>query len=134
MKRSFAGLFSFFLLGCGTMPVSSQSDPAQTETQAIRANAEVAPRLINLLTRIDQRRRDPRDFQETALRDLVTLTTPAGYRVKNRYLEMGVPLAQALSFSQDEQLRQRLVEAARWTNNPRARSEALIGLAKLKNP
>ncbi len=121
-------------VGCASIML----DPATAETppssfaQGRVADADVSPRLIALLED-SKLRPSTQDFQQTALKSLITLTTPAGYRLKNRYLELGVPLAQALSSSQDRLVLQRLVEAARWTSSPRARSEALVALATFRD-
>ena len=74
------------------------------------------------------------DFQNTSLQDIVKQTTPQGYRLKVRFLEPRVPLVQALALSSDEQLRTRLVEAARWSATAQARSEGLLCIADEKNP
>lgn len=74
------------------------------------------------------------DFQNTSLQDIVKQTTPQGYRLKIRFLEPRVPLVQALALTSDEQLRTRLVEAARWSATAQARAEGLLGIADERNP
>lgn len=99
-----------------------------------RAEASAVPRLVQL---VDDRRLvtlNPEDFRDTALKDIVKLTTPEGYRMKYRYLEIGVPVAQALSLSKDPQLQGRLLEVARFESGRRSRSESLLVLANQKNP
>ncbi len=99
-----------------------------------RAEAATVPKLVQL---VDDRRLltlTPDDFRETALKDIVALTTPEGYRIKYRFLEIGVPVAQALSLSNDRQLQGRLVEVARFQSGRRARAESLLVLAAQKRP
>lgn len=125
------------LLGCAAMPAQGDAPPAARPVEGTRADAEVAPRLLNLIDR-QRVRRSPeevqRDFQQTALRDVVRFVTPAGYRLRNRYRELGIPVVQALSLSKSPQLHQRLVEVARWVSNPWVRWEGLLGVAAAHNP
>jgi HEAT repeat protein len=121
------------VLAAGCAAVLATSEPGVALNRE-RADADVSAKLISLLDERKRVRPTIQDLQETALRDIVSLTTPAGYRFKNRYLELGVPLAQSLSLAQDRQLRQRLVEAARWTSSPRTRAEALVALATYQDP
>lgn len=121
--------------GFGCASIMLTPEQAANNTAAVEArvaDADVSPRLITLLDD-SKLRPSTQDFQQTALKNIITLTTPAGYRLKNRYLELGVPLAQALASSQDRLILQRLVEAARWTSSPRARSEALVSLATFRD-
>jgi len=100
----------------------------------LRAESAAVPRLVQL---VDDRRLqtiNPDDYNDTALKDILKLTTPEGYRIKYRFLEIGVPVAQGLSLSQDQQLFGRLLETARFESGRRARSESLLVLAARKNP
>ncbi|HRY28783.1 MAG TPA: HEAT repeat domain-containing protein [Elusimicrobiota bacterium] len=133
MKRLALALM-FCLAGCITFPTDPQSAVPEPEPAFLTADRDAAPVLVNLL---DERKLESpvgAEFSSTILKDIVRLTTPTGYRLKNRYLKLGVPLAQALYFAKDAQLQNRLLEAARWTSSPRARSEALVVLAKQRNP
>lgn len=107
-----------------------------------RAESATVPRLVQL---VDERRLQTLNLDETGigtgidtskdtLRDINKLITPAGYRLKYRFREIGVPVAQALSLSHDRQLQTRLLETARFQSGQRARSESLLVLSVQKNP
>ncbi len=135
--RAFAA--GLLLWGCATGPGISaprlEEDPAKLRADRIvRAEAAVTPVLVKLLDEEKLKTLRVEDFRETSLKDVVALTTPEGYRLKYRFLEIGVPVAQALSLSKDPQLQARVLEAARWVGGRRARSEGLLLLASRKNP
>jgi HEAT repeat protein len=139
----------FFLaaLGCGTLSAPSVAEapasgdvvpapagPVETDS-GLLADRDAAATLISLLDERKLQGPSRQDFAENAvLGDVTKLATPAGFRLSNRVLRLGVPLAQALAFSRDRQVLNRLQEAARWTGNVRVRSEALVALASLKKP
>lgn len=128
---------NLFLSGCvgPTWAVPPRLSPEEIRAgMNKRAEAAAVPYLVQL---VDDRRLqtiNPDDFRDTALKDVLALTTPEGYRIKYRFLEIGVPVAQGLSLSQDRQLYGRLLETARFESGRRARSESLLVLATLKNP
>lgn len=128
-------LVSLLLLnGCSAMFVQPNEGLAVSSDVPRNVDRDVAPVLVSLLDERKLQKPSPSDYQNTALKDLIALTTPAGYRLKNRFLALGVSLSQALPYSPDTQLRNRLLEAARWTSSPRVRSEALLSLAQLRDP
>ncbi|MBK8575142.1 MAG: HEAT repeat domain-containing protein [Elusimicrobia bacterium] len=99
-----------------------------------RAESASVPRLVTL---VDDRRLKTFNLDESGketLKEINKLVTPAGYRLKYRFREIGVPVAQALSLSRDRQLQIRLLEIARFQSGQRARSESLLVLAAQKNP
>lgn len=136
IKNILAALLCGAILGCAPAAIHSETAApgAPQSDSPLQADRDVARTLISLLDERKLEKPSVSDFENTALREIITFTTPAGYRLKNRFLELGVALAQALSFSRDPQVRDRLVEAARWVHSPRVRSEALLALAALKDP
>ena len=98
------------------------------------ADASVGPILISFMDQSRPPKPTIADFQSTSLKDMVKFTTPAGYQLKTRFLEPRIPLVQSLALTVDEQLRTRLVEAARWSSTAQARAEGLIGIAGEHNP
>jgi HEAT repeat protein len=122
-------------LGCAALAVN----PPAADTAPLddgRVNADVTPHLLRLLEQPEPRP-DAKVFEETALRDIYTLITPDGYRLRFRLHPRDgfrVAQVQALALSRDPQLKGRLTEAARWTGRPRGRSEALIALSTFKDP
>src|SRR5437868_2112711 len=79
--------------------------------------------MIDLLNQQDTTKIDPNDYQSTSLRQIITMATPACYRLKLRYLNFGMSLVEALKISQDEELKKRLVEMVQWSREPRVRAE-----------
>lgn len=128
---------SVFLSACAGPALAEHPtvSPEQVR-QSMHDRAETAsvPRLVELVDDSRLGTLIPDDFKNTAMKDIVKLTTPAGYRLKYRFLEIGVPVAQALSLSMDRQLQGRLLEKARFDSGRRARSESLLVLAAQKNP
>lgn len=125
--------------GCAALvnsqPLGAGADMVSAEQR--RVDADVAPRLVPLLDERNFKPIMPEGAGSTpALEQLVYTQTPAGLRLRIRYMMggIGIPLAQSLAASQDSQLKLRLVEAARWTNRPQVRAEALVALAALRDP
>lgn len=143
MKYAPLGFF-LAMLGCGTLsapsvaqdgtPVAPPTDPAQTDS-ALLADRDVSPLLISLLDERKMQGPSRDEFTEnTVLFDVTKLATPAGLRIRTRMEMPGIALSQALSFSKDKKVQDRLLETARWTGNVRVRSAALVALASLKVP
>jgi HEAT repeat protein len=66
----------------------------------------------------------------TPIGDILSLGSPIGYEMRNRYLNIGVPLADAFSASSDPTFREQLVQIARWDANAESRANALIAVAR----
>jgi HEAT repeat protein len=66
----------------------------------------------------------------TPIGDVINLGSPIGYEMRNRYLNIGVPLADAFATSADPVFRQQLVQIARWDANSESRANALLALAR----
>lgn len=75
-----------------------------------------------------------KDYDSTSLKDLITLGTPAGYRIALRYTEIGVPMVESLKLSRDKTLLARLFELSQWSGNDRVRAEALTTAASFSDP
>jgi HEAT repeat protein len=90
--------------------------------------------LLALLSKQDQTKMTAEDYESTSMRQLITLGTPAGYRIKLRYLEFGISLVEALKVARDPELNRRLIEQVQWSRRPRVRAEAIITLASLYDP
>jgi len=123
-RRKILGFVLVFITSLGPLPLG-HADLSQTG---------VTQTLIALLDKQDRTRIDPEDYESTSLRQLITFATPAGYRLKLRYLEFGMSLVEALKVSRDEEIRKRLIEVAQWSRRPRVRAEAIITLAGFYNP
>lgn len=116
------------LIGCG-----GQATIAPTQAASPQLTG-VAQALIDLLQKQDQTSFTAEDYESTSLGQIVTFGTPAGYRVKLRYLNFGMALVEALKISRDPELRRRLIEMVQWSRKPEVRAEAIITLASLLDP
>ena len=99
----------------------------------IKTDPAITTMLVDLLENQDKETVDLTNVQGTPLGDLLTVGSPVGYQLRNRYLNIGVPLAQALSRDTDPDLRSKLVELARWDRDAEVRSAGLISLAKTQD-
>ncbi len=140
MKRSWTVLAvaAQYVLSACMGPV--QAEPSSSTAEAaraqmnLRAESAAVPQLVRL---VDDRNLQTLDLDRSGLdtlRDINKLITPAGYQIKYRFREIGVPVAQALSLSRDRQLQNRLLETARFESGRRSRSESLLVLSAQKNP
>jgi HEAT repeat protein len=90
--------------------------------------------LIDLLNQQDTTKISADDYSSTSLGQIITFATPAGYRIKIRYLDFGVALVEALKIARDPELRRRMIEMVQWSRDPKVRAEAIITLATLLDP
>lgn len=98
-----------------------------------RADPAVLNALFELLEKSDKIRPDLKAVSGTPFEELLKVGSPDGFRLRNRYLNPGVPLAEALAQDPDPALRERLVRLARWERSAEVRATALIALARLKD-
>ncbi|TBR26126.1 HEAT repeat domain-containing protein [bacterium] len=98
-----------------------------------KADPAVLSALFELLEKSDSIRPDLKAVAGTPFEELLKVGSPDGFRLRNRYLYPGVPLAEALAADPDPALRERLVRLARWERSAEVRATALIALARLKD-
>lgn len=115
-----------FTFGAAPTRVSSAQTPLNL--------TGVIQTLIDLLDKQDRTKISPDDYQSTSLQQIITFGTPAGYRIKLRYLSFGVALVEALKVARDSELRRRMIEMVQWTREPKVRAQAIITLATLLDP
>ena len=129
------GLAVLLLGGCGAIeqippikfgnpPLASPGAPAPIKTDAQISNA-----LVDLVQTKDRFKVDLSQSQGTPLGDILLVGSPIGYQLRNRFLNLGVPLAEALSRNADPVFRERLINMARWDSNGETRAAALVALA-----
>ncbi|MDE2039641.1 MAG: HEAT repeat domain-containing protein [Elusimicrobia bacterium] len=104
----------------------SASKPAKTG----KTDPAITSALVNLLQNEDREKVDLTQAQGTPLGDILVVGSPIGYALRNRYLNIGIPIAEGLSRDTDPDLRAKLVEMARWERDPEVRSGALVALAR----
>ncbi|MFA6002753.1 MAG: HEAT repeat domain-containing protein [Elusimicrobiota bacterium] len=130
-----AAIAAFLMAGCGSIetlpevrfgnpPLASPGGPAP-----IKTDAQISTALVDLVQAKDRFKVDLSQAQGTPLGDLLLLGSPIGYQLRNRYLNLGVPLSEALSRNADPVFRERLITLARWDSNAETRSAALVALA-----
>ncbi|OIO08211.1 MAG: hypothetical protein AUJ52_08735 [Elusimicrobia bacterium CG1_02_63_36] len=94
-------------------------------------DAAILNALFDLLEKSDAIGAKVDDLQGSAFEDLLKVGSPAAYELRNRYLNPGIALTQALAQDPDPALRSRLIEYARWERSMEVRSTALIALARM---
>jgi HEAT repeat protein len=62
--------------------------------------------------------------------DILLVGSPIGYNLRNRFLNLGIPLSEAFASNTDPVFRQQLIEMARWDRDDEARASALLALAR----
>ncbi len=62
--------------------------------------------------------------------DLLLIGSPIGYNLRTRYLNIGIPLAEAFAANSDPAFRSQLVDMSRWDNDDESRAAALLALAR----
>ena len=137
-------LAAALLAGCVEAPPQKPEAPRQpspVETPAPGSKGEAArgpvktdpainTMLLDVFQNMDKEKVDLTAAQGTPLGDLLTLGSPVGYDLRNRYLQIGIPVLEALSRDYDPDVRAKLVEMARWERNAEVRAAALIAVAR----
>lgn len=62
--------------------------------------------------------------------DILLIGSPIGWNLRNRFLNLGIPLSEAFSGNGDPIFRQQLIEMARWDRDDESRAAALLALAR----
>ena len=147
-----ASVAAALLSGCGGLPTALNSLPGAYGAQgtvipgslamststpaAFKVDPQISAGLVSLAQNQGNftRALSSADVQGgTPIGDVVTLGSPIGYQMRNRYLNIGVPLADAFSTSADPTFRDQLLQIARWDANAESRANALIALARWHN-
>ncbi len=128
VRRFSAFVFTFMVMvGCGGREAVKPAQAAPNLTGVIQA-------LIDLLDQQDKTKIQKEDYESTSIKDIMSFATPAGYRLRLRYMDFGVSLVEALKVARDSELKRRMIEMAQWTRDPQVRAEAIITLATLQDP
>lgn len=102
-------------------------------TTTVKVDAQITSALVDLLEAKDRFKVDLTKVEGTPLGEMLTVGSPIGYALRNRYLNIGVPIAEALSRDADPVFREKLVTLARWDRDPETRSAALMALAQAQD-
>lgn len=119
-----------------------ETPPVEVSTSPVfrTVDPQIIQKLIDLLDELNLgKAEDTKD--STALNELITVITPEGFELKNRYQYLGVALSESLAWEpikhvrviSEQNLKQRLTTVARWDHTPEVRTIALISLATLRD-
>lgn len=127
------------LAACGEVTVrtdipSAYDAPKPGESPLAPGETKLDPAISNALVKLaeDRRsiRRDLTNVEGTPVADILTVGSPIGYTLRNRFLNVGIPLGEAFAVSTDPAFRAQLLELSRWDRDGESRAAALIALAK----
>ena len=111
----------------GVLSVSNSTAPAKTDPL-------ITNTLITLFDNLSQEKVSLDNTAGTPIGDIISLGTPTGFRLRNHYTNIGIPLTEALALDDsDPHIRHELVTMARWSSNTQVRSSALIIVANKHN-
>lgn len=139
MRRALPLIALSVLAACGEVSVrtdipSAYDAPKPGESPLAPGETKLDPAISNALVRLaeDRRsiRRDLTKVEGTPVADILTVGSPIGYTLRNRFLNVGIPLGEAFAVSTDPAFRAQLLELSRWDRDGESRAAALIALAK----
>lgn len=125
-----AAVLAAALAACGevTVRVPESAQPSEPSAEK-KLDPQITTTLVRLAEDRSKFKRDLTDSAGTPIGDLLLLGSPIGYNLRNRFLDLGLPLAEAFSANTDPVFRQQLIEMARWDKDSESRASALIALA-----
>ncbi len=127
------------LSSCGEVTVrtdipSAYGAPAPGTSPLAPGETRLDPAISNALIKLAEDRRnlkrDLTKIEGTPTADILTVGSPIGYALRNRFLNVGIPLGDAFSHSTDPAFRAQLLELSRWDRDGESRAAALIALAR----
>lgn len=107
--------------------------PAGSEPALNKPDAAITNALVDLLEAKDRFRVDLSKAEGTPVGEILRVGSPIGYSLRNRYLNVGVPLTEAFSRNEDPVFREKLITLARWDPNPETRAAALVAVARIQD-
>ena len=133
-------LFVFAMGGCAEiqLPIPIQTGPGLTGADTyerppdIQTDAMISGTLINVLETKDRLKPDLRQAEGTPLGEILKLGSPIGYSLRNRFLNLGVPIAEGLARNSDPVFREKLIELARWDRVGEVRAAGLVAIGQLQ--
>lgn len=127
------------LASCGEVTVrtdipSAYDAPAPGTSPLAPGETRLDPAISNALIKLAEDRRslkrDLTKVEGTPVADILTVGSPIGYALRNRFLNVGIPLGEAFANSTDPAFRAQLLELSRWDRDGESRAAALIALAR----
>ncbi len=134
----------FLLAGCGAVEETLKkqnivfgsqfkADPNwQPPPGSPKVDAQITTTLIYLMENKDKFKVDLGGMEGTPLWEMLKVGSPIGYSLRNRYLNIGVPISEALSRNADPVFREKLITMARWDKGE-VRSAALVALSSAQD-
>lgn len=142
-KLRLSPLAAVLLAACTGAPVSDAPgsapkgppapDVSSIGNPAVKVDPAITTTLVDILERKDRQRVDLTKAEGTPLGQILTVGSPIGFNLRNRYLNLGIPVTEGLSRNDDPDLRSKLVMLARWDSNGETRAAALVTLARKKD-
>ena len=129
-----AGFFAAASPGCAAPAAAPPSRVPPVSGPSLGHDPQIISGILGLVDIKDTVAPSNSDFTNTALQDVVALGTPEGFQLRNRFLHLGVSLAEAVAAAPDPRLLNELTDLARWDRNAEIRSVALNAMARRKNP
>jgi hypothetical protein len=144
-KKALPLLACLSVAGCVELPQlpTGQSYPAVISTSTVamalpsgqtKADPMITNALVDLIERKDRFHVDLANSQGTPIGEILAVGSPIGYELRNRFLNLGIPLGEALSRNSDPVFREKLVTMARWDSDGETRAAALVVLAGVHDP
>ncbi len=139
MRRALPIVALSVLAACGEVTVrtdipSAYDAPRPGESPLAPGETRLDPAISNSLIKLaeDRRnlRRDLTKIEGTPVADILAVGSPIGYTLRNRFLNVGIPLGEAFATSTDPAFRAQLLELSRWDRDGESRAAALIALAR----
>ncbi|MFI5347077.1 MAG: HEAT repeat domain-containing protein [Elusimicrobiota bacterium] len=132
-----------FLSACGGMDLRMDTAPeayrpgpgslamSTTTPNELAVDAQITASLVQLA---ENHRNFHRDLSTatsgTPEGDILLVGSPIGYNLRNRFLNLGIPLGEAFTSNTDPVFRTQLIELARWDRDDESRASALLALAR----
>ncbi len=137
---------SVLLLSSACVPVPGAPNSAQpasatgasatsTSSSTAKTDPLITNTLIQLFDNISQEGVALNGAPGTPLGDILNLGTPIGFRLRNHYTHVGIPLTEALALDDsDPHIKHELMTMARWSRDSQVRASALIIVANKHDP
>jgi HEAT repeat protein len=146
LPAALAALAAAALSACGGGALTVDQPPAAYQTaapapgslalstatpEALPVDAQVTAGLVRLAEERSSFKRDlSTAVAGTPEGDILLVGSPIGWNLRNRFLDLGIPLSEAFSANTDPVFRQHLIEMARWDRDDETRASALLALAR----